>query len=74
MTDGELKEALAAYDGVVTYVGGCSDGNCVVKRPTGMHTNGGCHCYMNKLKMQHVARAGQELSNAVRKYTSEKQS
>ena len=25
----------------------CSDGNCVIKRPTGMHTNGGCKCMLN---------------------------
>lgn len=22
----------------------CSDGSCVLRKPTGMHTNGGCHC------------------------------
>jgi hypothetical protein len=24
---------------------GCSDGNCIIQRPTGMHTNGGCMCW-----------------------------
>lgn len=23
---------------------GCSDGNCVIYKPEGMHTNGGCKC------------------------------
>ncbi|MEQ5857278.1 hypothetical protein NFI08_16515 [Halomonas sp. EF61] len=23
---------------------GCTDGGCVVKKPNGMHTNGGCQC------------------------------
>jgi len=23
---------------------GCGDGGCQIKRPTGMHTNGGCQC------------------------------
>jgi hypothetical protein len=23
---------------------GCGDGNCVIKKPRGMHTNGGCRC------------------------------
>ncbi|MAY71022.1 MAG: hypothetical protein CME82_06170 [Halomonas sp.] len=23
---------------------GCTDGDCVVKKPNGMHTNGGCQC------------------------------
>lgn len=27
--------------------GGCSDGNCVIKKPVGMHTNGGCRCLYN---------------------------
>jgi hypothetical protein len=25
---------------------GCGDGGCVVEKPRGMHTNGGCHCLM----------------------------
>lgn len=24
---------------------GCGDGNCKIRKPTGMHTNGGCKCY-----------------------------
>lgn len=23
---------------------GCGDGSCAIARPSGMHTNGGCHC------------------------------
>ena len=26
------------------YEYGCTDGNCILHRPTGMHTNGGCDC------------------------------
>lgn len=26
---------------------GCGDGGCVVERPKGMHTNGGCRCLMS---------------------------
>jgi hypothetical protein len=22
----------------------CGDGGCIIQRPQGMHTNGGCHC------------------------------
>lgn len=29
---------------------GCSDGSCIVKRPTGMHTNGGCRCEERELR------------------------
>jgi hypothetical protein len=24
---------------------GCSDGNCIIQRPEGMRTNGGCDCW-----------------------------
>jgi len=35
----ELQEKL---DKLEIY--GCGDGNCIVKRNRGQHTNGGCHC------------------------------
>lgn len=31
-------------DDGLTGIYGCTDGNCIIKRPTGMHTNGGCQC------------------------------
>lgn len=43
----ELVEAARKYVAAAEYVGGCGDGNCVVLRPTGMHTNGGCRCTYN---------------------------
>lgn len=24
---------------------GCGDGNCIINKPKGMHTNGGCSCF-----------------------------
>lgn len=48
-----LRAALAALaekdDAFRANIGGCTDGGCVVKRPKGMHTNGGCKCPENKL-------------------------
>lgn len=47
----EAKPAvsLAAHDAELLNkpfegLPGCSDGGCVVRKPTGMHTNGGCQC------------------------------
>lgn len=31
---GNLKDAI----------NGCGDGNCLIRKPVGMHTNGGCKC------------------------------
>ena len=38
----------------LVQIGGCSDGGCVVIRPVGMHTNGGCRCSTNSMTMRRV--------------------
>ena len=30
----------------------CTDGNCCIKKPEGMHTNGGCKCLQNMSRSQ----------------------
>ena len=45
-----LEEKLEA-------IGGCGDGNCIVHRRGGMHTNGGCRCLTNHIKAQRVVHA-----------------
>lgn len=35
-------------------LGGCSDGYCIIYRPGGMHTNGGCRCSTDRMKMQRM--------------------
>ena len=45
MTDQEL---IKLYQDQQDALGdGCGDGNCVIKKPVGMHTNGGCRCLYN---------------------------
>jgi hypothetical protein len=46
----EALDALANYDAAMDALGSCGDGNCVIKRPKGMHTNGGCHCYEDRTR------------------------
>lgn len=36
---------------------GCGNGGCVVKRPTGMHTNGSCNCQPIKYASQFIGLA-----------------
>lgn len=48
--DKELTERL-------TYIGGCGDGNCLIIKPIGQHTNGGCRCSYDRMKMQRFASA-----------------
>lgn len=48
MTDLDRLEELLAK------IGGCGDGNCIVYVAPGMHTNGGCRCFRDPIKMQRV--------------------
>ena len=48
------KETL---DKRLVEIGGCGDGNCIVHKRGGMHTNGGCRCWKDGIKMQQVLRA-----------------
>lgn len=67
MTDRELMQmVLDAYESKMQQIGGCSDGGCVVVKPTGMHTNGGCKCWKNQHSMQRLARAANSLAKALR--------
>lgn len=45
-----LHHALADYEQGMEAIGGCGDGNCVIVRPQGMHTNGGCRCSEDRHK------------------------
>lgn len=55
----KLAEALAAalseLDEGMAAIGGCSDGYCQIKRPVGMHTNGGCRCLTDRHKATRFA-------------------
>lgn len=42
MTD--AKTLATQYLERAKLIGGCGDGHCVILRPVGMHTNGGCGC------------------------------
>lgn len=45
-----LEERLAE-------IGGCGDGGCIVLPPKGMHTNGGCRCNRDQVKMSRLVHA-----------------
>lgn len=71
MTDNRtdpLTDARLEYDAAMREIGGCSDGYCLVTGPAkGMHTNGGCRCWMDKLTAQRAMRAAARLRNALEK-------
>ncbi|MBJ9694144.1 hypothetical protein [Burkholderia cenocepacia] len=72
ISDDMLTAAAKRYDELMGSVQGCSDGGCLIRKPQGMHTNGGCRCPRDGMKMQRVAYAAQELRKAVESYLKEK--
>lgn len=60
------QEAIEQLDAYLSEMGGCSDGGCIIKRPVGMHTNGGCHCSRDSFKMQRYAYAMNRFASSVR--------
>ncbi len=61
-----LSEALSDLDRYLAAISGCTDGYCVVVKPKGMHTNGGCRCLNNTLRAQRFAYAHNRFVDAVR--------
>jgi len=39
-----MSESVQEYRRIVSKIGGCTDGGCRIRKPNGMHTNGGCNC------------------------------
>lgn len=64
--DALLAEALRERDKYLAKVGGCTDGNCIIVKPKGMHTNGGCRCASSFVTMQRFAYASNRFADAVR--------
>jgi hypothetical protein len=60
-----VTAAAERFDAFMGHIGGCSDGGCVIVRPKGMHTNGGCRCPQDKYKMQRAMFAAIELRRAL---------
>lgn len=62
----EMRAALEAYDAGMHHIGSCGDGGCLIERPKGQHTNGGCQCSHNKSRAQRAMQRGRMLADAVR--------
>jgi hypothetical protein len=59
-------------------LGGCSDGYCVIKKPVGMRTNGGCRCLDNpdfilKSRVGFMLRASQEMADRIEQLERERE-
>lgn len=61
-----LVGAAEVFEARKVEIGGCSDGYCVIVRPIGMHTNGGCRCWRDPMKMQRFALAANAFLSTAR--------
>lgn len=50
-----IREASSNFHMSMEELGGCGDGNCIIVKPQGMHTNGGCRCNTDRYKMMKYA-------------------
>lgn len=62
-----ITKALARYEDLMSSVSSCTDGGCLIRRPKGLHTNGGCKCHRNAMKTARAIYAGNELAETLRK-------
>ncbi len=65
-----LNILIAAHNAALEKLGGCGDGGCIVHRPRGQHTNGGCRCNHDAILMGRLAHVNSyfaaEVANIVR--------
>lgn len=64
---GEIKEALTKYEESMALIGGCGDVNCLIEKPHGQHTNGGCNCYQDRRKASKAMARAYFLAHEIRK-------
>lgn len=69
----ELAAALEAFDKVAADIGGCSDGYCIIQRPKGMHTNGGCRCSEDRARMRRFGPRARHFAEQVRTILASKE-
>jgi hypothetical protein len=66
----EMQDALNELNEYLNDIGSCSDGNCIIVKPKGMHTNGGCKCSRDHIRMQRYAYAMNRFKEKVVKFAN----
>lgn len=67
----KVRKAIEQFRQMQNAIGGgCHDGYCVIQKPEGMHTNGGCGClshpdFATLQKVGHMLRAAQVMADHI---------
>lgn len=56
-----ITKAINKYEATLAQIGGCQDHGCMIIKPKGMGTNGGCRCARSFIKTQRLAHAAATL-------------
>jgi len=62
----DVEVALREYERAMEGIGGCGNHGCLIKQPTGMGTNAGCRCWMDKMTWQRALVAARRLRTRLR--------
>ena len=73
-----MANSVEKFRSMQKIIGGCHDGYCVIEKPKGMHTNGGCSCledlnFQGRQKVGHMLRAAQEMVDDISSLEEENQ-
>jgi hypothetical protein len=60
-----IQTAVEIREVQLVELGGCRDGNCIVLRTKGQHTNGGCRCSRDYIRMERLARIERRFAECV---------
>lgn len=69
-------DLVKRYRQLQEVIGGCHDGYCVVRKPKGMHTNGGCTCLEDlrlheRSRIGHLLRCAQGMADRIEELEAE---
>lgn len=66
MRKADIGTALEELHAYLVGIGSCGDGNCIVLKPKGMHTNGGCRCSSDRVRMERLAYVHNRFAEQIR--------
>ena len=68
-----LQDAEADLNEQLSIIGSCGNAHCIILAPAGQHTNGGCLCWQDRMKMQRFAFAANRYRDRIASITAAEQ-
>ncbi|MRN43426.1 MULTISPECIES: hypothetical protein [unclassified Brucella] len=68
-----LDDAAADLNEQLSVIGSCGNAHCLILAPEKQHTNGGCQCWQDRIKMQRFAFAMNRYRDRIASITTAEQ-